>query len=157
MGKFMRAALLGFAAFAIPFAFNQIVAMRRRPLENGLPGDSGDYSWPLGTIHYEVHGEGSPLVLIHGIGAGESSYEWRHNFDALAADHKVYAIDLPGFGKSERRPQVYTAALYITALIDFLRDVVREPATLVASSLSSAYAVEVAASRPELIERLVLI
>ena len=157
MNRAARFALLAGAAFAVPAAINLAIALRRRPLEPALPGDSGEYAWPLGSIAYQVRGEGPPLVLIHGVGAGESSYEWRHNFDALSEHFRVYALDLPGFGRSARRDIAYTADIYITALLDFMRDVVQAPACVMASSLSGAYAVKLAALRPELVERLVLV
>ena len=157
MGRYLRAALLGAAAIAIPAALNFALARNRKELDNALSGDSGEYSWPFGHIHYQVRGSGTPLVLLHGVGAGESSYEWRHNFEALSAHYRVYALDLPGFGKSARRDITYSADLYITALIDFLRDVVKEPASIIASSLSGAYAVQAATMRPELIEKLILV
>jgi len=157
MKRFVRAALLAGAAFAVPTAINMVIAKRRRALPPALPGDNAEYAWPLGAISYQERGEGKPVVLVHGIGAGESSYEWRRNFDALAEHYHVYALDLPGFGRSEHRRQTYTADLYVTALLDFLRDVVGAPAHIIASSLSGAYAVRLAAIRPELVERLVLI
>jgi pimeloyl-ACP methyl ester carboxylesterase len=54
--------------------------------------------------HLFVHrvGSGEPLVLLHGL--GESSIGWRPVIDALAADHDVIAIDLPGFGRSRQLP-----------------------------------------------------
>lgn len=157
MNRAARFALLAGAVFAVPAAINLAIAVRRRPLEPALPGESGEYAWPLGSIAYQVRGEGRPLVLIHGIGAGESSYEWRHNFEALSEQFKVYALDLPGFGRSERRDVAYTADMYVTALLDFMRDVVQESCYVVASSLSGAYAVKLAALRPEVVDRLVLI
>lgn len=157
MNRAARFALLAGAAFAVPAAINLALAIRRRPLEPALPGDSGEYAWPLGSIAYQVRGEGRPLVLVHGIGAGESSYEWRQNFAALSEHFKVYALDLPGFGRSERRDVAYSADIYITAILDFIRDVVQESASILASSLSGAYAIKLAALRPELIDRLVLV
>jgi pimeloyl-ACP methyl ester carboxylesterase len=157
MSRLWRAALWTGVAFGIPAAFNLAIARQRRELLSALPGDGGEYAWPLGRIFYQVRGEGQPLVLVHGIGAGESSYEWRHNFEALAEHFKVYALDLPGFGKSSRRDIGYTADLYVAALVDFLRDVVQQPAYIVASSLSGAYAVKLAFLRPELVSKLVLI
>ena len=157
MNRAARFALLAGAVFAVPAAINFAIAMRRHPLEPALPGDSGEYAWPLGAIAYQVRGEGPPLVMIHGVGAGESSYEWRHNFAALSEHFRVYAVDLPGFGRSARRDIAYTADIYITAMVDFIRDVVQEPSHILASSLSGAYAVKLAALRPELVERLVLI
>jgi pimeloyl-ACP methyl ester carboxylesterase len=157
MNRLWRAALLTGVAFAIPAAINTIIGRQRRELLNALPGDGGDYAWPMGHIYYQERGMGQPLVMIHGIGAGESSYEWRHNFDALSEQFHVYAFDLPGFGKSARRDVNYTSDLYVLAIMDFLRDVVKQPAYVMTSSLSGAYAVKLAAMRPELIERLVLV
>lgn len=157
MSRLWRAALLAGGAFAVPVAINRAIARQRRKLLKALPGKSGVYPWPMGDIHYEVRGEGPPLILVHGIGAGNSSYEWRHNFDPLSEHFRVFALDLPGFGKSARPNINYTDDLMILALTDFLRDVVRQPASFIASSLSGAYAVRLAAAHPEEIERLVLV
>ena len=157
MNKMWRAALLTGAAFAVPAAVNLAIARGRRELLQALPGDDGEYAWPMGRIAYQVRGNGPPLVLVHGIGAGESAYEWRCNFDALSSSFCVYALDLPGFGKSARPNLNYTADLYLLALIDFLRDVVQQPAYVIASSLSGAFVAKLAYLRPELIEKLVLV
>jgi len=157
MNRYWRAALLTGATFAIPAAVNLVIASQRRELLSALPGDTGEYDWPMGRIFYQERGAGQPLLLVHGIGAGESSYEWRQNFEALAEQFHVYALDLPGFGQSERRNINYTADLYVLALMDFLRDVVKEPAYVLASSLSGAFAVKLAAQHPRLIEKLVLV
>jgi pimeloyl-ACP methyl ester carboxylesterase len=104
-----------------------------------------------------VDGEGTPLVLVHGINAAASSLEMRRNFRPLGVYFRVYAPDLLGFGLSDRPAVFYTAQIYTDLLADFLREVVREPAHLLASSLSSAYAVRVAQEHPELARSLVLI
>ena len=44
--------------------------------------------------------EGTPLLLIHGFGA--SAYHWRYNINELAKTHRVFAIDLLGFGWSDK-------------------------------------------------------
>jgi len=51
-------------------------------------------------VHVEQAGEGEPVVLIHGFGA--STYSWRKVMPALAASHRVVAIDLNGFGYTQR-------------------------------------------------------
>jgi pimeloyl-ACP methyl ester carboxylesterase len=45
-------------------------------------------------------GSGSPLVMLHGFAAGLAF--WVSNFEPLAKNHTIYAIDLPGFGRSSR-------------------------------------------------------
>lgn len=157
MSRLWRAALLTGAAFAVPAVINSAIARRRRELLSALPGESGQYTWPMGNLYYQARGEGAPVVLVHSIGAGASSYEWRRNFDPLSEQFRVFALDLPGFGKSDRPNINYTADLYVLALTDFLRDVVKAPAAIVASSLSGAFAAKVAALRPELVEKLVLV
>src|SRR5581483_2376578 len=45
-------------------------------------------------------GKGSPIILLHGLGA--SSYSWRSTLPALADKHEVFAMDLPGFGRTDK-------------------------------------------------------
>ncbi|WP_405059572.1 alpha/beta hydrolase [Kribbella sp. NBC_01505] len=69
-------------------------------------------------MHYVTGGTGSPLILLHGW--PQSWYEWRGIMPALAKNHTVYAIDLPGLGDSEGTPSSYskaTLARYLHGLI----------------------------------------
>jgi pimeloyl-ACP methyl ester carboxylesterase len=107
---------------------------------------------------YEVLGSGNPVVMIHGIGGGSSLFQYRLNAPAVAsAGYRVYALDLLGFGRSSRPEQRSTAETLVNQTIDFLENVVREPAVLVANGLSAAHAIRIAAERPELVASLVLI
>ncbi|MFC5600786.1 alpha/beta fold hydrolase [Deinococcus cellulosilyticus] len=108
-------------------------------------------------VYYEVGGEGPPLVFIHGIGGGNSGYQWTRNAAEFTGSHRVYVLDLPGFGRSTPRPQNYTADLYVKTLTAFLKEVVREEADVVASSLGAAYSIKIAHDDPELIDSLVLV
>jgi pimeloyl-ACP methyl ester carboxylesterase len=122
-----------------------------------LPGSMHDWTWRGWRVRYTTMGSGSPLVLVHSLHAAASSFEMRNIFEPLSQRHTVYAVDLLGFGKSERPDAPYSGSFYRDLLADFLEDVVRRPATVVASSLSSGYAVDVVRSRPDLIARLVLL
>ena len=125
-----------------------------------LEGDHGRYAWTRGGISYTVRGRGEPLVLIHGIYAGASSFEYRRVFARLAENYRVYAFDLLGFGLSDRPRHIYTPDLYVALIQDFLRQVVGamdHPVHVIASSLSAAFTVRAAAERPDLFERLALI
>ncbi len=124
-----------------------------------LAGEDHIYRWKWGHIFYKALGamDAPPLVLLHTPGIGASAYEMRSIIEPLAQRYRVYAPDLLGFGLSDR-PQIdYSAETYISLCRDFLREVVARPAMLLASRLSCNYAVAVAASIPELCERLVLI
>ena len=131
------------------------------PLESKLAGEGKFYRSRQGLVFYkeagEVTGDEHPVVFVHGIGAGAHSYEWLKNFETAASLYKTYAFDLLGFGISERPDFEYTSEVYIKQLTEFLDEVVGHPAYIVASSLSGAFAVQVAYRRPELISKLLLV
>ena len=82
---------------------------------------------------------------------------WRKNFDVMARDFRVYAVDLLGFGFSDKPSTApYSADLYVELITDFIRDVAGYPANIVASSLGAAYTIRVADEHPELIKSMVL-
>lgn len=142
-------------------ALNTWLSWRAGPLETSLPGNSRFYHWvrdnEIYNVFYQVAGEGSPVVLIHGIDAAASHHEMRKVFADLSQSHRVFALDLIGFGLSDRPGRAYRPADFIDLIDDFLRDVVQEPAAIVARALSAAYAVEVAARAAERVTRLLLI
>jgi pimeloyl-ACP methyl ester carboxylesterase len=78
------------------------------------------------------------LVCLHGLNAAGSSGEFREVFDRLAETHHVVAPDLPGFGRSDRPPLRYSAALYEDFVADFCSSF--DDPVVLASSLSGAYA-----------------
>jgi pimeloyl-ACP methyl ester carboxylesterase len=145
-------AVVGGAAFA-----NAAIAASAPRLAEWFEGDKGKYFWRGHRIAYTARGEGPPLLLVHGIHAAASSYEWRRNLQSLAAHFRVYALDLLGFGHSDRPATEYTADAYVSFLTDFIRDVPDGPVRLVASSLSAAFAAQCAYRAPSRIEKLVLV
>lgn len=118
-----------------------------------------------GEISYRVAGdEGAPaVVLVHGIYAGASSYEFRKNFATLAEDFRVYALDLLGCGSSEKPARPYEPEDITAQVEDFVREVVgggtgrRRRAHVVASSLSAALVVPALVRSPGLWGKAVLI
>ena len=93
-------------------------------LESPLVGDDGTFRWRGMDVAYTEGGdpEDPDLVLLHGINAAGSSGEWRETFGDLTADHHVVAPDLPGYGRSDRPPLRYSAALYEDFVGDFLAE-----------------------------------
>ena len=130
------------------------------PDDSALGGEARFFDWKHGRIFYKTAGIGHlgpPLVFIHGVGAGSSSFMWRKNFDVLARDFQVYAFDLLGFGLSDKPSTApYSADLYVDLISDFIREVAGYPANIVASSLGAAYTIRVADEHPELIKSMVL-
>jgi pimeloyl-ACP methyl ester carboxylesterase len=109
------------------------------PLEPALDADERTVEWR--GMDVAVAEAGDPddpdLVCLHGINAAGSSGEYRGVFAALAESHHVVAPDLPGFGRSDRPPLRYSAALYEDFVADFLGRF--DTPAVVASSLSAAY------------------
>lgn len=155
--RLLQGLLVGGAAVGIPALLNAVVAARARRQEPRAWGRTHRYAWDLGDVLFQRLGEGSPVVLLHSFGPGHDSYEWRAAAERLARDHQVFAFDWLGWGRSDRPRLAYEADLYIDLLIDFLLDIVRRRATLVASGLPAAYAIQVAADRPELVRGLALV
>lgn len=136
---------------------NAAVAAAAPALEPWFEGERGSYFWRGHKIATITKGAGRPVLLVHGIHAAASSYEWRRTFDHLAERYRVTAIDLLGFGLSDRPATRYEAQTYVSLLLDYLRDAFVEPPVVVASSLGAAYAIVAAYRAPEHVEKLVLV
>jgi pimeloyl-ACP methyl ester carboxylesterase len=107
-------------------------------------------------VGYRRAGEGSAVVLIHGM-AG-SSRSWLDVMRILARDHTVIAPDLLGHGESAKPMGDYSLGAYASGLRDLLMGALGvERATLVGQSLGGGVAMQLAYQHPELCERLVLV
>lgn len=106
-------------------------------------------------VHYIDRGSGPAVVLIHGFGG--HTFGYRHNIPALAKHNRVIALDLKGFGYSERPDHgdysLTAQAQLVLGLMDQLRI---ETASLVGHSMGGEVAMRVAAAAPERVRRLVL-
>lgn len=107
------------------------------------------WNWQGYKIQYTVMGEGCPLVLVHGFGA--SIGHWRKNIPVLAAaGYRVFAIDLLGFGGSDKPPLNYTMELWQELLKDFSAAHIQEPAIFVGNSIGGLLSLMVLANHPEI-------
>jgi len=131
-----------------------------RPLHPALAASRHDLVTADGTLSYyaDLKASGRPLVLLHGVHAAASAYEMRPLFEAFRGKRKIYALDLPGFGFSDRGARTYTPETYVRAIEHLLRHAAsREPADVIALSLTSEYVAKVAIEMPELIRSLTFI
>lgn len=109
-------------------------------------------------VYYaDTSGSGTPVVLIHSINAAPSSHEMRPLFEHYRGKRPVYALDLPGFGFSDRSDRRYSIELYRDAIVSFLQDEVGESADIIALSLGCEFAAHAALTHPEWINSLALI
>jgi pimeloyl-ACP methyl ester carboxylesterase len=158
-GKLLASAVAVGGAIGVVTLFNKVTESQAGELDTVLKGEERRYPWKSGDIFYLVKGnrESKPLLLVHGLGPGASSYEWRRNIDALAEQFRVYALDLMGYGLSDRPAIDYTPETYTDLIADFLKEVINKPAVVVAHGETCAYVIADAFRRPQLFERLVLV
>jgi pimeloyl-ACP methyl ester carboxylesterase len=110
-----------------------------------------------GHIVYHESGSGQPLIFVHGLCIGASSYEWSKVYPEFASDFRVLAPDWIGFGESERPKARLHASDYVRALSEFIRGTCwEEPPILIGSGLGAGLCVHVASQHPELVSRLIL-
>lgn len=96
------------------------------------------------------------LVFFHGFGGGSSAYEWSKVYPAFAAEYRILAPDLIGWGRSEHPQLNYKVEDYITTLIEFLEKTCGSGTNVIASSLTGAIAIRAAIARPDLFKSLIL-
>uniref|UniRef100_B8HXG3 Alpha/beta hydrolase fold protein n=1 Tax=Cyanothece sp. (strain PCC 7425 / ATCC 29141) TaxID=395961 RepID=B8HXG3_CYAP4 len=112
--------------------------------------------WRGYRINYVQKGErGANLVLVHGFGA--STDHWRKNIAELSQDYRVWAIDLLGFGRSEKPAIAYTADLWRDQLQDFCASVVQAPVFIAGNSLGGYTVLCLAVDAPAQVEGVILL
>jgi pimeloyl-ACP methyl ester carboxylesterase len=123
-----------------------------------------DIDWPAHThrvevegaeINYVEMGEGPVALFVHGLGAMWQS--WLENIPELARDHRVIALDLPGFGRSEMPVEEISIDGYARLVASFMDKVGVDRATVIGNSMGGFIGAELAIRNPERVERLVLV
>lgn len=154
--------LLALAASAVGgwIGYSALIIDHHKPLPPAIDAERKQFvSGKAGLLSYyaDTSATGRPLVLLHSINAAASAYEMRPLFNAFRFNCPVYALDLPGFGFSERSDREYTPRLYADAILDFLNTQVGEAADVIALSLSSEFAAHAAQEQPFLFNTLTMI
>lgn len=96
------------------------------------------------------------VVLVHGLGKA-AARDWEHVIPVLAKRYAVYAVDLPGFGFSDKGNHHYSPDNMARALEAALAPLVGRPFVLIGHSMGGAVAVAYAATYPQRVDRLVLV
>ena len=103
-------------------------------------------------LHYEVAGEGPPVVLVHE--AIADSRMWEPQWSTFPPVHRTVRYDMRGFGETPISPGSFSHARDLVGLLERLA---LGPAAVVGCSLGGRVALEVAVARPELVSALVLV
>jgi pimeloyl-ACP methyl ester carboxylesterase len=141
-------------------ALSNLYINHKVKLGPAIPAERLEFdSQAAGRLSYyaDLKGKGRPLVLVHSVNAAASSYEMHPLFDALRGTRPVFALDLPGFGFSERASRVYSPALYASAIAEFVETQVKKAADVMALSLGCEFAAQAALDCPKFFHSLVFI
>ncbi len=140
------------------------------PTASALPFPLKTWSWKEHTINFtEVApippSEGTageqppreiPLVLVHGFGA--SIGHWKHNIPAFAAaGYRVFALDLLGFGGSDKPILEYSLELWEELLSDFSQEFVQQPAIFIGNSIGALLSLMMSVNHPDQVRGTVLL
>jgi 3-oxoadipate enol-lactonase len=107
------------------------------------------------TLHYEEYGQGSPVLLVHGLGS--SCQDWEYQIPALNAHYRVIAIDVRGHGRSDKPRERYSIAGFsadIEALLDHLQT---GPVHYVGLSMGGMIGFQLAVDHPRLLKSLCIV
>lgn len=107
-------------------------------------------------LHYLEMGSGEPILLLHGWPT--SAYLWRNLIPTLAENNRVIALDLPGFGKSDKRSSDSFSFTYQNKMIDgFLKELGIEQVNLAVHDLGGPLGLFWAVRHPEKVLRITLL
>ncbi|NES98026.1 MAG: alpha/beta fold hydrolase [Desertifilum sp. SIO1I2] len=118
-------------------------------LQPTKPLEKFTWQWRGHQICYTVAGTGQSLLLLHGFGA--SIGHWRKNIPVLAeAGYRVFALDLLGFGSSDKPELDYTLDLWQELVQDFWQAHIQEPTVFIGNSIGALLSLTLVADNPEI-------
>ncbi|RYZ56371.1 MAG: alpha/beta hydrolase [Sphingobacteriales bacterium] len=111
-------------------------------------------TYKKGRISYSVYGEGKPVLLIHGF--AEDSNIWENQVTRFSKMYKLIVPDLPGSGKSDFIPEVFTMEDHADMLVEILRAENTETADIIGHSMGGYIALAFAEKYPEMMNTICL-
>lgn len=110
-----------------------------------------------GKLHAVVGGEGTALILVHGFGDSNTWETWVKNVDALSMIARVYALELLGYGESDKPDETLDAAQHAQVIIELMAQEKIERASFVGLSWGGQVVQEIATRYPDRVDRIVLV
>lgn len=146
--------LAALASAAGWIAYSRLAIDRRMRLPPALPGRHERLHTSEGAVglYGSPEGDGAPLLLIHSVNAAASAYEVRPLYLHYRGRRPVYALDLPGFGFSDRERRIYTPRVMVEAIHAAAAEIAARhgrPVDAVALSLSAAFLARAALERAQ--------
>ncbi|TET51299.1 MAG: alpha/beta hydrolase [Anaerolineales bacterium] len=108
-----------------------------------------------GEVHYETHGRGDPVILLHGW--LESWDHWTGLMEALGDDHKTYALDFWGFGESGKHHSAFAVPDYVGMVDQFMERLGIQSASVVGHSMGGTVSLSLALDHPGRVNSVVVV
>jgi pimeloyl-ACP methyl ester carboxylesterase len=106
-------------------------------------------------LHYEVTGQGEPLLFIHGLGA--TGEDWERQVAYFAPHYQVITLDMRGHGRSDKPRGPYSIPLFAEDIAALLRELGGIPTHVVGLSLGGMVAFQLAITAPDLVQSLTIV
>ncbi len=108
-----------------------------------------------GIVHYEVHGRGRPVILLHGwLGSWGL---WQDTMTTLGKSYRTYALDFWGFGESGKKRNTYAVQDFVSLVNQFMDQLGIDRVPLVGHSMGGTVSLSVALQHPEKVSKVVII
>jgi 3-oxoadipate enol-lactonase len=107
------------------------------------------------SVFYETHGQGEPVLLIHGLGS--STEDWEPQVEALRRDFTVVTYDVRGHGKTTKPAGKYSVRQFATDAATLIEHLGLGPMHVMGLSMGGMIAFQLAADRPELVRSLIIV
>lgn len=108
-----------------------------------------------GVVHYEAHGRGRPVILLHGW--LESWVPWMGTMEALGHSYRSYALDFWGFGESGKHGGTFTIRDYVEMVHQFMERLGIEQSPIIGHSMGGTVSLSVALEYPARVQQVVVV
>ncbi len=115
------------------------------------------FQWRFGKIKYNKKGSGSPLLFVHDLTPGSSSYEFHRIINDLTDKHEVYTLDLLGHGLSDKPEITYTNNMYEQLITDFIKNIIGKKTSVIATGYSVPFIIMACHNNPNFFDKMIFI
>lgn len=108
-----------------------------------------------GVVHYETHGRGRPVILLHGW--LESWDHWLGTMESLGRHHKTYALDFWGFGESGKQGESFTVQDYVEMVNQLMERLGIEQASILGHSMGGTVSLSLTLEHPARVQKVIVV
>ena len=106
-------------------------------------------------LYYESHGDGTPVLFIHGLGS--STRDWELQVPVFAESYRVITVDMRGHGRSDKPPGPYSVRQFSEDTAAFMQALAIAPAHVIGLSMGGMIAFQLGVDHPELLRSLIIV